>query len=147
MRFSRRGGFFLFSYRRPDRPALALPGLLARFIVNVAALWAAQALVRGFDVDGGWALVVGALIFGAVNAVIRPVVAMFSCVLTCLTLGLFTLVVNTLMLAITAWIAGLFDLAFQVDGLIAAFLGALVISGVSTLLSHFVGSAERGSLV
>ncbi|MDE3096277.1 MAG: phage holin family protein [Chloroflexota bacterium] len=112
-------------------------GLVVRFLVNVAALWVAQALVRGFAINTPGALLFGAVIFGAVNALIRPVVAMFSCLLTVLTLGLFTLVINTAMLGLTAWVAGKFGLAFHVDGFIAAFLGALVISLVSTILSHW----------
>jgi putative membrane protein len=110
-------------------------GLLVRFVVNVAALWVAQWLVRGFDIESAGALVFGAIIFGVLNAVIRPVLAFVTCLLTILTLGLFTLILNTIMLGLTAWIAGLFDLAFEVDGFIAAFLGALVISVVSTLLN------------
>jgi putative membrane protein len=70
-----------------------------------------------------------------VNAFIRPVIAIVSCPLTVLTLALFTLIINALMLGITAWVAGLFDLDFHVDGFVAAFLGALVISIVSTLLT------------
>jgi putative membrane protein len=120
-----------------------VPGLAVRFLVNIAALWLAQFLVRGFDIDSAPALIVGAVIFGIVNALIRPVVAMFSCLLTCATLGLFTLIINTAMLGLTAWIAGKFDLAFRVDGFIAAFLGALVISIVSTLLSRW---ADRNLL-
>jgi putative membrane protein len=58
-----------------------------------------------------------------------------------ITLGLFTLIINTAMLGLTAWIAGKFDLAFHVDGFIAAFLGALVISLVSTLLSRWATSS------
>ncbi|TAK57101.1 MAG: phage holin family protein [Dehalococcoidia bacterium] len=116
---------------------------MVRFLVNVAALWLAQALVRGFDIDSAGALVFGAIIFGIVNAFIRPVVAMFSCVITCMTLGLFTLIINAAMLGLTAWIAGKFDLAFHVDGFIAAVLGALVIAVVSTVLSRW---ADRNVL-
>lgn len=110
-------------------------GLAVRFVVTVAALWVAQWLVRGFDIGSFGALVFGTIVFGVVNAVIRPVVAFVTCLLSILTLGLFTLIINTMMLGLTAWIAGLFDVAFEVDGFIAAFLGALVISVVSTLLN------------
>ncbi|HEX5479485.1 MAG TPA: phage holin family protein [Dehalococcoidia bacterium] len=123
--------------RAPRSEDFGLFGLVVRFVVNVAALWVAQALVRGFDIDTVGALVFGAIIFGLINALIRPVVAMFSCLLTMLTLGLFTLIINTAMLGLTAWIAGKFDLAFRVDGFIAAFLGALVISLVSLILTKW----------
>jgi len=129
----RRG--FYWEWRSPDRRDFGVPGLLVRFAVNVAALWVAQWLVRGFDIESAAALVFGAITFGVVNAIIRPALAFVTCLLTVVTLGLFTLILNTLMLALTAWIAGLFDLAFEVDGFSAAFLGALVISLVSTVLN------------
>jgi len=139
----RPGGVFYWQWRGPDPGDFGALGLAVRFLINVAALWLAQALVRGFDIDSAGALVFGAIIFGLVNAFIRPVVAMFSCVLTCATLGLFTLIINTAMLGLTAWIAGKFDLAFHVDGFTAAFLGALVIAVVSTILSRW---ADRNVL-
>ena len=133
----REGSFFVWQWRPPVREDFGLFGLIVRFVVNVAALWVAQLLIRGFWIDGAEALIFGAIIFGVINAFIRPVVAMFSCLLTMLTLGLFTLIINTAMLALTAWIAGKLDLAFHVDGFIAAFLGAIVISLVSTILSRW----------
>ena len=133
----RRAGFWYWEWRPGRSEDFGLLGLLVRFAVNVAALWVAQALIRGFDIDTWGALLFGAIIFGIVNAVIRPVVAAFSCLLTAMTLGLFTLIINTAMLGLTAWLAGKFDLAFHVDGFIAAFLGALVISLVSTVLSRW----------
>ena len=139
----RSNGVFYWQWRGPEPDDFGALGLIVRFLVNVAALWLAQALVRGFDIDSAGALVFGAIIFGIVNAFIRPVVAMFSCVITCATLGLFTLIINAAMLGLTAWIAGKLDLAFHVDGFWAAFLGALVISVVSTLLSRW---ADRNVL-
>jgi putative membrane protein len=133
----RQGSVFYWEWRGPEPEDFGALGLAVRFLVNVAALWFAQFLIRGFDIDSVPALAFGAIIFGVVNAFIRPVVAMFSCLLTCATLGLFTLIINTAMLGLTAWIAGKFDLAFRVDGFVAAFLGALVISIVSTLLSRW----------
>lgn len=130
-----------FSLRRPGPEDFSVAGLAVRFLVNVAALWAAQWVIRGFDIEGASALFIGALIFGVLNALIRPVIALVSCPLTVLTLGFFTLIINTLMLALTAWVAGWFDLKFEVDGFIAAFLGALIISIVSTLLSAWAGRA------
>ena len=129
--------YWYWEWRPPRSEDFGLFGLVVRFVVNVAALWIAQALVRGFDIDTAGALIFGAIIFGLINALIRPVVAMFSCLLTFLTLGLFTLIINTAMLGLTAWIAGKFDLAFRVDGFIAAFLGALVISLVSMILTKW----------
>jgi len=137
------GSFFYLRWRGPQAADVYLPGLIVRFVVNVAALWLSQALVRGFAIDTWGGLIFGAVIFGLVNAFIRPVVAILSCPLTCLTLGLFTLIINTMMLGLTAWLAGKFDLAFEVDGFVAAFLGALIISVVSAVLSRW---ADRNIL-
>lgn len=134
----RRQGFAAYwAFRRPAREDFGAWGLAVRFLVNVAALWLAQWIVPGFDIEGAGALIFGALIFGIINAFIRPVVAMFSCLLTALTLGLFTLIINAAMLGLTAWIAGWFDVEFQVEGFLAAFFGALIIAVVSTLLSKW----------
>jgi putative membrane protein len=133
----RRGSVFYWEWRAPAPQDFGVLGLAVRFVVNVAALWFAQLIVHGFDINSAAALGFGAVIFGVVNAFIRPVVKMFSCLLTCATLGLFTLIINTAMLGLTAWIAGKFGLAFHVDGFVAAFLGALVISVVSTMLSRW----------
>jgi putative membrane protein len=131
----RQTNYFYWEWRPPEAREFGFAGLVVRFLVTVTALWIAQWLVRGFDIDSFGALLFGAVIFGVVNAIIRPVVAFVTCLLTILTLGLFTLIINTMMLGLTAWIAGLFDVEFHVDGFVAAFLGALVISVVSTLLN------------
>jgi putative membrane protein len=133
-----------WEWRPPGRQDFGLIGLAVRFLVSVAALWFAQLIVPGFDIEGVGPLVFGAVIFGLVNALIRPVVAFFTCWLTCLTLGLFTLIINTAMLALTAWIAGQLDLAFEVDDFIAAFLGALVIAVVSTVLNWWASANVFG---
>ncbi len=143
MRFGREGSIFYAQWKGPEAEDFGMLGLAVRFVINVGALWFAQLIIRGFDIDSLAALIVGAAIFGTVNAFLKPIVAMLSCALTCATLGLFALIINTLMLALTAWIAGLFDLAFQVDGFWAAFLGALVISLTSTILSTW---ADRSIL-
>jgi putative membrane protein len=133
----RRGGFYAFEWRSPQREDFSALGLAVRFIVNVAALWVAQALIPGFWINNASALIFGAIIFGVINAIIRPVVAMFSCLLTVLTLGLFTLIINTAMLGLTAWIAGKFDLSFHVDGFWPAFFSAIIISIVSMILTRW----------
>lgn len=143
MRFGREGSVFYLRWRGPESEDFGGLGLAARFVINVAALWFSQLVVRGFDIDSLPALMFGAVIFGTINAFLKPIVSMVSCALTCATLGLFALIINTAMLALTAWIAGLFDLAFHVEGFWAAFLGALVISLVSTILG---GWAERSIL-
>ncbi len=123
-----------------------LLSIAIRLGINAAALWLAAAWVRGFEIEGWQSLVAAAAIFAAVNAVIKPAAELVGCPLTCLTLGLFTLVINAAMLALTAWIAGLFDLEVEMDGFLAALLAALLVSFVSWLLSAFVGSPLRRAL-
>lgn len=104
---------------------------------SAVAIWVAAALVPGVELAGVelteqalTALLVG-LVFGLVNAVIKPVVRALTFPLFILSFGLFALVVNALLFWLTAWLAGLFDLPFTVDGFGPAFLGALVVSVVS----------------
>ena len=135
MQAGRQGDVFYVRFQQPRREDFGILGLAVRFVINVAALWISQALVTGFDVETPGALILGAAIFGLINAFIKPIVSFISCPLTCLTLGFFLLIINAAMLGLTAWIASLFDISFEVDGFWAAFLGALVISVVSTILT------------
>ncbi len=112
-----------------------LLSLAIRLGVNAAALWVAAEWVRGFEIEGWPSLVATAAIFAVVNALIRPVAQLVGCPFSCLTLGLFVLVVNAGMLALTAWIAGRLDLDVEIDGFVAAFLAALVVSVASAALN------------
>jgi putative membrane protein len=119
--------------------------LLLRWIINAVALAVAATFVSGIHVDGGWlVLALVALIFGLVNALIRPVVTLLTCPLIILTLGLFTLVINAAMLLFASWIAGLLGIGFAVDGFWPAFWGGLVISIVSFVLSMIVHEGHHG---
>ena len=112
---------------------------LIRWLVSAAALWVATRLVPGVTYEGGWVPFLGvALVFGVVNAFIRPVAKLLALPLIVLTLGLFSFVVNGLMLWLTSALAGALDLGFHVRGFWAAFIGALVVSFVSTLLSMMI---------
>lgn len=112
---------------------------LTRLLVNGAALWVATRLVPGVTYDGGWVPFVGvAVVFGFVNAFIRPVTRLLAFPLVVVTLGIFSLVINGLMLWLTGALSGALALGFHVGGFWAAFLGALVVSVVSTLLSTMV---------
>jgi putative membrane protein len=112
-----------------------------RLLVGAVALAVAAWLIDGISVGPGTTgervitLLVVAVIFGLVNAIVRPIVRLFTLPLFVITLGLFTFVVNALMLLLTAWIGDQFDVAFEVDGFWAALLGALVISVVSFVLN------------
>jgi len=81
-----------------------------------------------------------ALIFGLVNALVRPLIALLTCPLIILTLGLFVLVINALMLLLAAWLGSTLGVGFHIRGLGCALLGALVISVVSWALSLLVHS-------
>ena len=112
---------------------------LLRLIGNALALWAAIQLVPGIVYDGtNTSLVLIALIFGLVNALVRPLVVLLTCPLIILTLGLFLLVVNALMLSLTAWISGVFGLGLYVDGFWATLFGAIIVSVVSGLFTMLV---------
>ena len=109
--------------------------LLIRLTINAIALLAAGWLVGGIDIGSGfWTVVFVAIVFGVVNALIKPLAIFLSLPALVLTLGLFTLVINATMLGITAWITDGFD----VDGFNSAVLGAIVVSVVSWALSMFV---------
>ena len=113
--------------------------ILLRLLINAIALWAAIEIVPGIYAENTLTIIVVALVFGVVNALIRPLVTFFTCPMIILTLGLFIFVINALMLWLTAWVAGLFDLGFGIEGgFWPAFWGALVISLVSFAISLVV---------
>ncbi|MCC6963483.1 MAG: phage holin family protein [candidate division Zixibacteria bacterium] len=109
--------------------------ILIRLIVNAVALWAAASWINGIHLEGTVGQVILlALIFGLVNAIIKPIVKILAFPLIILTLGLLTLVINALMLMLTAAMTDI----LKVDGFIPALLGSIVISLVSLVLSHFL---------
>lgn len=122
-------------------------GFLVRTLVTAASLWVAIQFVPGLTLtahaftgatqtDYWVTLVVVALALGVVNAFVRPIVFVLSLPVTCLTLGLFSLVVNGLMLVLVAWLG----LGFHVDSILSAIVGALIVSVVSAVLNHLVHS-------
>ena len=116
---------------------------LIRLLVNAAALWVATRLVSGVTYADGWLPFLGvAAVFGVINAVIRPVAKLLTFPLILVTLGIFSLVVNGLMLWLTSSVSGALGLQFHVAGFWAAFWGALVVSIVSTLLSVLVVDSD-----
>jgi putative membrane protein len=114
--------------------------LLLRLFVNAVALWAAATLIPGVTLDGQFSSVLlVALVFGVVNALVRPLALLLTFPVVLLTLGLFTFVINALMLWLTASLVG----ALSVAGFGAALLGSLVITVVSLLMSIFVSNGKR----
>jgi putative membrane protein len=118
--------------------------IVLRVLVNAAALWVAASFVPGIHAGGLSSIVALALVFGIVNALVRPFLTLLSCPIILLTLGLFTLVLNALMLMFAAWIGRGLGIDFHVDGFWPAFLGALIVSIVSTLLSWLLISKSDG---
>lgn len=120
-------------------------GFVVRTIINGIALWVAAWLIDGIEFGptaDTWETVqvvaLVALIFGLLNAFVRPILKLLSMPLIILTLGLFVFIVNALMLQLTSWLAGRLDLAFQVREFFwDAVLGSLVITVVSMILSVF----------
>jgi putative membrane protein len=99
-------------------------------------LWVATRIVPGVTYNGGWTPILGvALVFGAVNTFIRPVAKIVAFPIVIVTLGLFLLVINGFMLWLTSALSSALGLGFHVRGFLAAFLGAVVVSIVSGLLS------------
>ncbi|MFF5172504.1 phage holin family protein [Micromonospora sp. NPDC000089] len=125
-------------------------GFLIRLVITAVALWVTTLIVPGVDVTGrngatsALTLLAVALIFGVVNAVLKPVIKVVGCVFYLLTLGLFALVVNALLFLLTDWIARVLDLPFRVDGFWAAFWGAIVMAVVSWLISVAVPDRLEG---
>jgi putative membrane protein len=113
---------------------------LLRLLINAAALWVAIQLIDGIEYRGSWwSLLLVALVFGILNASIRPLLKLLSLPVIILTLGLFIFVINALMLLLTGWVSGIFNLGFYVEGFWDAFFGGLIVSIVSLLLSMFTG--------
>ena len=113
---------------------------ITRLLINAAALWTAIRIVPGISFDGDWRLLfVVALVFGVLNAVIRPILFVLTLPFLILTLGLFTFVLNAFMLWLTSAASDVFGLQFHVNGFGAAFVGALIVTLVSFALSLFVG--------
>jgi putative membrane protein len=117
--------------------------ILIRLLINAAALWAAVRLVPGVSFTGdGRLLLVVALVFGVLNASLKPLLVILTLPFLLITLGLFTFVLNAFLLWTTSAVSGALGLGFHVEGFMAAFLGALVVSAVSILLSMFVSHSD-----
>ena len=114
--------------------------LILRWLITTLAIFAAVYLVPGITFNGpGWELGLVAAVFGLVNIGLRPLLSLLTCPLIILTLGLFGLVINALLLLVTAWIAGGLGVQFVIDGFWPAFWGGLIISIVTLVLTVLAG--------
>lgn len=117
--------------------------LILRWLITAAAVWAATHFVPGIHYDGRiTTLLVVALIFGLVNALIRPIVKALACAVIVLTLGLAIFIINAVMLLLTGYISRHFGYGFYVDGFVPALIGAVVIGVVSWILSMLLVDDE-----
>ncbi|MGI5232629.1 phage holin family protein [Actinoallomurus sp. CA-142502] len=118
--------------------------ILIRVVTTAIALWVATLIVSGIDLTTAstpkkvGTLIAVAVVFGLINAFLKPIVKTLGCVFYILTLGLFALVVNGLLLWLASWSAGKMNLPFHVSGFWPAFWGAIVVGVVSWLLNLFV---------
>lgn len=116
---------------------------LVRLLVTACALWVAIQMVDGITFTGTTVALLGvALCFGAVNAVLKPILTVLTCPPIMLTLGLFTFVVNAILLLATAWLSGVLGLGFSVDGFWPAFWGGLLIGITSAVLSLLTDTTQ-----
>ena len=120
---------------------------LIHLVVNAIALYAAVAIMNGNGIvpqSTNWLSFVWlALIFGLINAILRPLLTVLSCPLIILTLGLGTLLINTLLFYLAGLLGKSFGVGFTVNGFLPAFLGALIVSIVSFVLSLIFREATR----
>jgi putative membrane protein len=113
-------------------------------VVNALALAAATGLLSGITLTGATdgdrvvTLVLVALVFGVVNAVVRPVVKLLSFPFIILTLGLLIFVINAVMLLLTSWLSQQLTLGFHVDGFGTAILGAIIVAVATWVLEHLL---------
>lgn len=125
---------------------------LIRVLVNALALAAAAWIVGGIEISGlgdnltgtVFSYLIVGLIFGLINALVRPIVSLFSLPITCLTLGLFTVIINALMLMLTSWVSQFTPVRLTIETFWwDAIVGTLIISIVSAVLGLFVGKERR----
>lgn len=118
-----------------------------RWLINAVALYAAVALLNGHGItpiSTNWLSFIWlALIFGLLNAFLRPLLNFLTCLLNIVTLGLFTLVINTFLFWLTGMIGLNFNIGFLVDGFWTAFLGGLIVSVVSMVLTTMFKDGKK----
>lgn len=118
--------------------------LILRILINAFAIWLTAELLPSMSFSGSVLnLIVVAIIFGLVNALVRPIVKLLTLPINLLTLGLFTLVINGLMLLLTVWLSDSLTLeGGALENILIAIVAAIIISIVSTVLSWFLPSDE-----
>ena len=124
---------------RPETQQQRLIAFIIRWLITAVAVWAAAKLIDGIHLDGWKSTLVVALVLGLLNAYLKPLLTIGTILFVVLTAGLFLIIINTILLALTAWFLGRFDsIQFRIDGFWDAFFGAVIISIVSFVLTRFI---------
>ena len=120
-----------------------LRSVILRWLITSLAIFAAIYLVPGIHFTGpGWQLGIIAAIFSMVNLLLRPILMLITCPMIILTLGLFSVAINALMLILTANVAVYLGIEYSIDSFTTAFIGALVISFTSLILNMLAGEGS-----
>ena len=123
--------------------------LILRLLANAGALAVATWLLSGISLTADTTgqkvltLLVVALIFGIVNAIVKPIFTLVTALVVLLTLGLFLIVINALMLLLTSWLSDQFNLGWSVNGFWTAVIGSIIISVVSFILNAFIPDKDE----
>ncbi|UCH83727.1 MAG: phage holin family protein [Candidatus Latescibacterota bacterium] len=116
-----------------------MQGFVIRTLITALGLWVAAALVPSMGFSSGWVLLLAALLLGAVNAIVRPVLIFLTLPITILSLGIFLLVINAAMLGLVAAMLG----GFWLGGFFSAVFASIIVSIVSWFASTFIGPRGR----
>jgi putative membrane protein len=131
--------FVVVGGRRAQTPGERLIVFVLRWLITAAAVWVAAKLLGGIHLEGWKSTLLVALILGLLNAYLKPLLVFGGLPALIMTLGLFLIIINTALLALTAWISGKFDsIHFAIDGFWDAFWGAVIISLVSFFITRFI---------
>lgn len=120
-----------------------MPGFLIRMLITALGLWIAQAIIPGVEFADTGTLLLAAFLLGLVNAVVRPLIILLTLPITVLSLGLFLLVINAMMLSLVAALLQ----GFVLRGFFSALFGALVVSITSWVAAWYIGSAGHVELI
>ncbi|MGI9007696.1 MAG: phage holin family protein [Streptosporangiaceae bacterium] len=124
--------------------------ILIKLVITAAALWLATVLIHGIHLTTHsttgkvGTLILVALIFGIINAVLKPIVKTVGCLAYAITFGLISIIVNGLLFWLTSWVAGELSLPFHVSGFVPAVLGALLVGVIGWLASLLVDERDEG---
>lgn len=116
-----------------------MPQFLLTWLATAGALFLTAILVPGLEISGFSSALIGAIALGFVNAIVKPVLILFTLPLTILTLGLFLLVVNAIALGLVGYLTP----GLEVNGFFPAVIGSLVLTFISSLINQLLGQDEN----